>query len=595
MVAVGVVMLLAGGLAGLYVRSTAHLSVGSHSQKSGHQKLQEAETTAKLDLRGAGSFTDGKQSDGNSAGSAQQIVDIQFPWDAAARFSEQRVCDDSCPGHAKNNKCDDGRGAALPGGRAVRAWCDLGTDCSDCGPHTYILQKPHGSKAHWKPERPRPVALLVERGIEVLVRNTSTVPQFLMPFTDPEKDVDVSGQLASWGGVELGMTQTWWSVLARGGGCKKGTATPGLVLDIGANFGYYAMYSAAMGCRVIGWEPVPQFRAFMEYGIQLNGIERQVHVRPFVAASIPGETYRLTVPQRGIWGTASVNGGNIDKAVDNQGAYEYLDIMGERVDSIVHEDVALMKLDVEGFEPVAMESAKGILDAHKISNVFMEYSPGVYDVNNRWEDAPDWPKMLLYLHEHGFSLHHLADDFVRAGPTINNTFAKFVLPKMREITPENLKADMEDARKLQSRTLGCNAPQELKDLNAFWMSCNSIPEDLHPKSFRACFGHNTNVWASTQRIFPKDGPVVGVMALDQELGTWYGKDPLYGMGLRPCSILPPMLQVRHRCRCTNMTACGEEAALVEKLAKKGLLVPENPASEAEVALRTGASATVQQQ
>ena len=68
-------------------------------------------------------------------------------------------------------------------------------------------------------------------------------------------------------------------------------------------------------CRVLAWEPVPQFRAFMEYGILLNGIEKQVHVRPFVAASIPGETYKLTVPQRGIWGTASVNGGNIDKWV----------------------------------------------------------------------------------------------------------------------------------------------------------------------------------------------------------------------------------------------------------------------------------------
>ena len=36
---------------------------------------------------------------------------------------------------------------------------------------------------------------------------------------------------------------------------------------------------------------------------------------------------------------------------------------------------------------------------------------------------------------------------------------------------------------------------------------------------------------------------MGVMTLDQELATWYGSDPLYGMGMRPCSILPPMLQV----------------------------------------------------
>ena len=46
----------------------------------------------------------------------------------------------------------------------MQVWCDLGTDCSDCGPYTYVLPRPSGSQA---PERPQPVRLLVERGIEV--------------------------------------------------------------------------------------------------------------------------------------------------------------------------------------------------------------------------------------------------------------------------------------------------------------------------------------------------------------------------------------------------------------------------------------------
>ena len=29
--------------------------------------------------------------------------------------------------------------------------------------------------------------------------------------------------------------------------------------------------------------------------------------------------------------------------------------------------------------------------------------------------------------------------------------------------------------------------------------CNAVPEDLHPKSFRAAFGHNTNIWLMTNR------------------------------------------------------------------------------------------------
>ena len=43
--------------------------------------------------------------------------------------------------------------------------------------------------------------------------------------------------------------QVWWSVLGRNGGCRIKDGSRGLVLDIGSNFGYYAIYSAAIGCR----------------------------------------------------------------------------------------------------------------------------------------------------------------------------------------------------------------------------------------------------------------------------------------------------------------------------------------------------------
>ena len=52
------------------------------------------------------------------------------------------------------------------------------------------------------------------------------------------------------------------------------------------------------------------------------------------------------------------------RAIDNQGEYERVAVRGERVDALVQEDVTLMKLDVEGFEPLAFESSKGILDGH---------------------------------------------------------------------------------------------------------------------------------------------------------------------------------------------------------------------------------------
>ena len=38
---------------------------------------------------------------------------------------------------------------------------------------------------------------------------------------------------------------------------------------------------------------------------------------------------------------------------------------GERVDSLVRENVLLLKLDVEGFEPTAFQSSQGLLKNHR--------------------------------------------------------------------------------------------------------------------------------------------------------------------------------------------------------------------------------------
>lgn len=60
-----------------------------------------------------------------------------------------------------------------------------------------------------------------------------------------------------------------------------------------------------------------------------------------------------------------INCDMVCRSIDNEGAYDFITVKGERVDSVVQEDVLLMKLDVEGFEPTAFQSSKGILDTYK--------------------------------------------------------------------------------------------------------------------------------------------------------------------------------------------------------------------------------------
>ena len=81
----------------------------------------------------------------------------------------------------------------------MQVFCDLGTDCSDCGPWVHL---------HLRGEEvATPVQALSAMGIDVYTRHTRTLPSFLMPFTNPKHDVDVSGQMHVNGHIEIGLTQ----------------------------------------------------------------------------------------------------------------------------------------------------------------------------------------------------------------------------------------------------------------------------------------------------------------------------------------------------------------------------------------------------
>ena len=52
------------------------------------------------------------------------------------------------------------------------------------------------------------------------------------------------------------------------------------------------------------------------------------------------------------------------RGVDNHGDYEVVQALGERVDTLVKEDVLLLKVDVEGLEPAVLHSATRLFDKY---------------------------------------------------------------------------------------------------------------------------------------------------------------------------------------------------------------------------------------
>lgn len=59
----------------------------------------------------------------------------------------------------------------------------------------------------------------------------------------------------------------------------------------------------------------------MEYSLARNKLVHLVELRAAAVDEAGGRRVTVVAPQRGIWGTASVGGANIDTSVDNEGDY----------------------------------------------------------------------------------------------------------------------------------------------------------------------------------------------------------------------------------------------------------------------------------
>jgi hypothetical protein len=113
----------------------------------------------------------------------------------------------------------------------------------------------------------------------VLTRRTAHPTGFFAAFTSPALDIDASSQLGGAGALlEPGFTWVWHHALSEGCPQPGGGGEAPLVLDVGANFGYYSLLAAALGCRVLAWEPVPHFAAFFKYALLRNNFTRAVEV-----------------------------------------------------------------------------------------------------------------------------------------------------------------------------------------------------------------------------------------------------------------------------------------------------------------------------
>ncbi|EFN60043.1 hypothetical protein CHLNCDRAFT_133271 [Chlorella variabilis] len=480
-------------------------------------------------------------------------------WQGEGYAPSRHKCEDSCAGFTRNGVCNEGRATVQnawsrqrveqdPANAALEVLCDLGTDCGDCGPWLHTATD---AALKWRPIKEIRAA---SSNFSVFVRQTVTPRPFFIAYTDPQKDVDVSAYIHNHALFEHGFTWIWHNLLK--GECIDQEDQRRLVVDVGANFGYYSLLAASMGCRVVAWEPVPHFAAYFKYALLRNNMTRAVELRDGIVSNSSGTPRTILAPQRGIWGTAGIDGKNLDQAIDNEGAYVNVTKATERVDEVVKEDVLIMKVDVEGFEPSILRGTRGLLLQHEVKHIFMEYSPGV--AGN--------------LVRANYTILHLEYEFRDKWPEWEG---KKELPAMEEVTQAGLVADIEDAWRLQEHTLGCPMPQELQGSKPPIFSCGALPEGLDPHSFRSTFGHNTNLWAfKRQPWFAKIGSAAALVPPTYDVRhKFFVKGGEKGAARRPCLQLQPDVQVAHRCPCTDKDVCGELEQRVKELAKEGKMPP----------------------
>lgn len=351
------------------------------------------------------------------------------------------ICQDTCQ-HARNHVCDDGsqlvrrgppaRGFHLQHDPAMTIRCAWGTDCSDCGPQeirplrtaTLHALVPGGRDVEANStSNLTGVDLLIAMGYELRAAWTLTQPPFIMAYTDPAKDFGVSRGMHTGRAIEPDFN-LYWHRLA-----DSCCAAGGLVVDVGSNFGYYALLTAMLGCRVVAWEPVAAFRAFLEIGAQLNNVSHKIHVRSAIATdkASSGRVMAIAAPKTGIFGTASVatdwaaSGSNVDRGLTKEVFMNWA--KGETVDDVLmgphlshggsgssgagRERACILKVDVEGHEPQVIAGASLLLRKAPPRAIMAEYTPGVAERARKWELLPEYQKILFAIHGAGYRTWNL--------------------------------------------------------------------------------------------------------------------------------------------------------------------------------------------
>jgi len=130
-------------------------------------------------------------------------------------------------------------------------------------------------------------------------------------------------------------------------------------VDVGANVGWYTMLASTVigdGGQIHAFEPRRPIVDYLQRTVALNGLEKVITVYPI---GLSNETKSESL----MWGATSDNGGSASFARDDASADMVCQtIEVQSLDNLCLDHVDVIKIDVEGAEPLVLEGARGTIE-----------------------------------------------------------------------------------------------------------------------------------------------------------------------------------------------------------------------------------------
>ena len=173
-------------------------------------------------------------------------------------------------------------------------------------------------------------------------------------------DTYVSGAIAFYGCIERYVSNFFVNLL-----------TPAsIVVDVGANVGWYTMLAAKKAKSVYSFEPEPYSYSLLQKSVKWNRVSNV-------------SLFNYAIGDRNEPGELAISDSS------NKGGHSLVNMVGRtkipvaiwRLDSVLSnaEPIDLLKVDAEGYEPNVLEGASGLT----VKNIIMEWNPNVWSKTAR--------------------------------------------------------------------------------------------------------------------------------------------------------------------------------------------------------------------